>query len=195
MRPLRDRVTRLGRTPNLPTRTVRMLMCWEEDGRQLEVWWQVVTGGAYVWLEAPWGRRHVRGRYIPGDGRSGVSRGEAEALAMKYLKSALGGKNAVAVDSKNSDPWLEAFAPAVTEFVTLTKGVDGKQRQTSSLTVFYEEGLCKVCLTERDYDQSLWASGPTLKEALEALELRLTAPVVEWRRKKTPPQNRGAKHK
>lgn len=85
--------------------------------------------------------------------------------------------------------WLAKAMPAVHEFLTVAVMPSGEVRQTSTLSVFVDDGIFKVCLHERDMECTLWASGDGLEEALEVLEERLTAPVVEWRRKggKAPP--------
>lgn len=61
---------------------------------------------------------------------------------------------------------------------------EGKERRssTASLTVFCEDGMWKVVLGDRAEGRKLWASGPAFADAIAALEERLNAPVVEWRR-------------
>lgn len=195
MRPFRERLRPSGRMPAGATRTVRYVceVLWR--GRECGVWWQEVPNGAYLWVEDPWGKRHRLGWYVPGDGRRGLTRSAVEEMLMRYLKSALKGANGQTTLSQCQDDWLGKFAPALAEFCTCPKGPDGKERETSTLTVFYEDGQCKVCLGERNYNLSLWASGATLMEALMALEARLTAPVVEWRSRgqKNGPKRHGAK--
>lgn len=79
--------------------------------------------------------------------------------------------------------WLSKSCPAVHEYLTVTVLPSGETRQPSTLTIFTEGGLFKCCLTEKDADALLFASGPGLEEALDNLEERLTAPAVDWRRK------------
>lgn len=72
--------------------------------------------------------------------------------------------------------------PAITEFLTVSVLGDGQTRTPSSITMFFEEGLFKLCLSERDRNLTLWATGPTLQDAFKTLEGRLSSPRPEWRR-------------
>lgn len=107
-------------------------------------------------------------------------------MAVKYLKAALAAAGKGSAGKEPSDPELAKRCPAVAEFMTSLTGPTGESRQTSTLTVFTDSDGWKVCLNERDAELSLWAVGTSLMGALEALEERLTAPVVEWRRKTGP---------
>lgn len=79
--------------------------------------------------------------------------------------------------------WLAKSCPALHEYLTVTVLPSGETRQCSTVTIFVEGGLFKACLTEKDADALLFASGPGLEECLDNLEERLTAPAVDWRRK------------
>jgi hypothetical protein len=76
--------------------------------------------------------------------------------------------------------FLEAW-PGLWELMTETKYPDGKDRERSSLTVFIEEGSFKLCISERTRELSCWATGPTFKRALDALEGRVVSDSPEWR--------------
>jgi len=104
-------------------------------------------------------------------------------LGSKWIKAALGSASVTGPSGAAHDAVLADAYPAVHEFLTDTTGPDGKGRQTSTLMLFVEPPLWKLCLNERDAGLSLWASGESLDQALVNLEERLTAPVVEWRRK------------
>jgi len=104
-------------------------------------------------------------------------------LTSKWIAQALGSASAAAAGGAAHDAVLSDSYPAVHEFMTSVEGPEGKARQTSTLMVFVEPPLWKICLNERDAGLSLWASGETLDQALQNLEERLTAPVVEWRRR------------
>jgi len=80
-------------------------------------------------------------------------------------------------------PWLAKTCPALHEFLTVAILPDGSFRQVSTLTLFVEDGQFKLCLSEKEHDCTLFASGECLESVLECLEERLTAPVVDWRRK------------
>lgn len=87
----------------------------------------------------------------------------------------------------------DAFAkkyPALTEFLTVSVLPDGQLRQPSSLTLFCEESVFKLCLSERDRGLTLWATGDTLLDALKQLEGRLASPKPEWRKGRSKGQQR-----
>lgn len=67
----------------------------------------------------------------------------------------------------------------------LTMLVDpGGERQTSTLTIFAEEGQWKVCLSDRETGMVLFRSGETLFATLDALEKACTSGRADWRAKK-----------
>lgn len=79
--------------------------------------------------------------------------------------------------------WLSKSCPAVHEYLTVGVLPSGEVRQPSTLTFFVEGNLFKCCLHEKDANANLFASGTGLEECLDNLEERLTAAVVDWRRK------------
>lgn len=60
----------------------------------------------------------------------------------------------------------------------------GDPRQTSSLTLFAEDGLFKVCLSEKAEGLVAFCSGDGLFAVLDALEGQLTDGSVDWRKAK-----------
>lgn len=80
------------------------------------------------------------------------------------------------------DDLLMQQYPAMLEYLTLGVWGDGSARERSTLLVLWEEGVWKVCLNDRACGRSLWASGATCNDALEALEARLTDPAADWRK-------------
>lgn len=105
--------------------------------------------------------------------------GDPMAKFLKQVKSAL--KLDPNAKFAARDEEFEKDHPAITEFMTLRKGDDGKVRKTASLLVFCEDGLWKCCLSEREEELTLWASSDTLAGLLEALEATLQAPAPQWR--------------
>jgi len=77
---------------------------------------------------------------------------------------------------------LAAMHPALWEHLSETSWGSGKTRVTSTLMVFVEEGLVKLCLHDRALGRSCWLSGPTLTKVLVSLDLALQGDTVEWRR-------------
>lgn len=76
--------------------------------------------------------------------------------------------------------FLEAY-PALWEYLTVGKWEDGTPRQRSTITFFYEDGLWKACLNDRDGSRSLFVSCPIWNDVLRALERASTDPAAPWR--------------
>lgn len=71
--------------------------------------------------------------------------------------------------------------PTLVEYLSCSAWDDGSERERSTLSVFIEEGRVKVCLNDREFERSLYASGDTLAGVLAALEKALAADACEWR--------------
>jgi len=71
--------------------------------------------------------------------------------------------------------------PGVREMLVENRFPDGGARQTSTLLLFVEHGVVKVCLNDRDQGCSAWASGSSVGDCLEALEMGLQADSLQWR--------------
>lgn len=85
-----------------------------------------------------------------------------------------------------SDSELEKECPTLTAFLTYT-GEPGKRvRKTATVTVFFEDGVFKAAMKDREEERSLWASSDTLAGLWGGLEERLNAEPVEWRRAAGP---------
>lgn len=67
------------------------------------------------------------------------------------------------------------------EFLSVTV-IDGKPRQTSTMSLWVSEGDITLCLNERDAGLSMYSGGSTLEEALESLERKLNSESPEWRK-------------
>ena len=71
--------------------------------------------------------------------------------------------------------------PLLWEMLTATRYPDGSARRTSSLTIFVDEGMCKVCLNDRDNGLTGWSAARDVLEALGSMEGALAADTVGWR--------------
>lgn len=71
--------------------------------------------------------------------------------------------------------------PALMEYLTAASYPDGAPRETSTVMLFCDGGVFKACLNDREAQRSLWASGPSFLDALEALEAMLSTGTGEWR--------------
>jgi hypothetical protein len=95
------------------------------------------------------------------------------------------------------DPKLAGIIPAVVEYMTERITEEGKPRVTSTLGVSCEDGVWKVCLTDRGassdkFDYKIWKSAETLEAALKAIDADLRSGSAEWRKfPKWSPQKRG----
>lgn len=88
------------------------------------------------------------------------------------------------------DSTARAVFPAVYEHCTGETWDDGSPRTTSSLLVFYEAGLWKVCLNDRATERTGWATGVTPEAALESLERMLASDGMDWRKSKAASRKR-----
>ena len=74
--------------------------------------------------------------------------------------------------------------PALGEYLTLTTCDDGSVRQTSTVLLFQEDGLIKLCINDRDLSRSAFVSGHDLESAFQKLEEGLVTGDLDWRLKK-----------
>ena len=112
------------------------------------------------------------------DGRLGWSK-----TIMGFIEKALPSAKAAGSTVAAKCAWLAKQCPALHEFLTVSVLPGGETRTPSTVTIFTEGGLFKACLSEKDADVNLFASGEGLEACLDNLEERLTAQVVDWRRK------------
>ena len=111
---------------------------------------------------------------------------------LKRLKEAVArpGNAPAATDAE----WQKLY-PAIVEYMTLVMDDDKQQRQTSTLLLFAEGRVWKACLGDRETELSLWASGESVAELLEALEAMLESSTPGWRSKgkRIPKKGEGGK--
>ena len=77
---------------------------------------------------------------------------------------------------------LSSAYPALWEHLSETAWESGAPRTTSTLTIFVEEGLVKLCLRDRAAGRTAWASGKSMVKAWMALEAALEDDSAEWRK-------------
>lgn len=77
------------------------------------------------------------------------------------------------------DPILGPF-PVLAAFLT-TDVMDGKKRETATLTMSVASDGVKLCLKDRATGLICWHTGDTFTESLAALEARLAEGTAEWR--------------
>jgi len=71
--------------------------------------------------------------------------------------------------------------PTLYAFLTDRTWDDGKPRVTSTLLIFLEHDVLRICINDRDSNRSAFITGQTIEEALTSLEARLCAETLEWR--------------
>lgn len=76
--------------------------------------------------------------------------------------------------------------PNLWDHMTAVSYDDGSPREVSTLTVFVEGRIVKVCLNDRAVSRSLFTSGASIKECLESVEKALRSDAgADWRPWKT----------
>lgn len=170
--------------------------CWRVDVAVLWVdgvryyanlWWTMDEAGlvARAWdREAP-----VRMAPVPRWWVTQFLWGNEGGVAMAFLKRAVAGEGEKRVSaSKEATTWATKH-PALYEYMTSVTYPDGGQRKTSTLLLFWEDGIWKGCLKDRDAGRSLWVTAGSPQEVLSDLEATLQSDVAEWRKDKdwTPP--------
>jgi len=78
-------------------------------------------------------------------------------------------------------PLLMGWAPTVCEWLTASHYDDGELRETSTLGLFVDCGVLKLCLNDRDQFRTLYVTSDSLEGALLALEAALRGSTPDWR--------------
>jgi hypothetical protein len=92
-----------------------------------------------------------------------------------------------------SDTEFALLYPILAGFLTEIPGGLPATARTATLTIFAEDGVFKVRLSDRNTHYDLWASGVSVTEALKALERLFDEPVIPWRRNRFTAANTKAK--
>lgn len=71
--------------------------------------------------------------------------------------------------------------PYLFEHMTMTVWEGGGGRETSSLTLFFDEGKLKLCLHDRDAGRVAFVAAYSPEEAFRAMEEGLLAGLLDWR--------------
>ena len=80
------------------------------------------------------------------------------------------------------DDEFAAQYPTVTEYLSTVKYDDGSPRSPSALSLFLEDGMCKLALNDKDCKRSLYVASDTFVGALALMESALAAPNPPWRK-------------
>lgn len=71
--------------------------------------------------------------------------------------------------------------PALLEFLTASRWPDGVPRQPGTLLMFFDQGKCKACLSDRDQSLVGFVTADGLADAILTVEHVLAAGEVDWR--------------
>lgn len=80
-----------------------------------------------------------------------------------------------------SDRGLESEFPTLYEYLTSRNWADGSARLTTTLLIFVDNGVLRVCVNDRDNNRSAFVTATTLAAALASIETRLCGETMEWR--------------
>ncbi len=75
-------------------------------------------------------------------------------------------------------------APVLGAYMTADAWPNGVVREHSSLIILVQDGMFKVCLSDKSTNMSLWSSCKSFDEVLEAVECRLTDESPDWRKQR-----------
>jgi len=130
--------------------------------------------------------RTVRRGYVIPPGKVGrtdkeqlVITGDAMVLVRPNTKL-----NGDAIEPLLEDSDFTAMLPHLAEHLILTKYSDNSPRQTSTLLIFVDQGVLKLCLSDREVGRSCFVTGKTFEEALRKLDEGLKDDTVDWRTKR-----------
>jgi predicted RNase H-like HicB family nuclease len=101
---------------------------------------------------------------------------------MRFVRKVAHGRNGAPVDPQRLLGLTFGPLAALGEYLTLEVWEDGTARRTSTLLMFIEDGVWKVCLRDRANSRTLWRAGESPEEALAALEAALEGDATDWRR-------------
>jgi len=118
--------------------------------------------------------------------------GEKEALVSYIRKAVKSLERTAMAASEEAQKWASEHE-AIMEYMTTEELPEGGSRTTSMLCVFYENGLFKVALQDRQEGLSLWSAAQSIPEAISALETRLRAGDGDWRPMRGQQQQKGRK--
>jgi len=93
------------------------------------------------------------------------------------------GERSGPVEAKFNDADFSSTYPLLTEHLRDAQYGDGSPRTTSTLLVFFELGVLRLCLNDRDNNRSVFFTGETMEAGLVSLENALAENRVDWRQR------------
>lgn len=107
--------------------------------------------------------------------------GDVKVYLMGLMKKYREGKPVGSVSKAAADDVVGEGRPVLAQFLTEKLWDDGTPRQTSTLTLFCEDGTIKGSLNDRDTGRVLWASARDLGGLLDVMEELLNVENTPWR--------------
>lgn len=163
-----------------------MRSVWNQEGRggdeaELLVRFRETSVGLSVTVFHFWSKWILGGAVVPLDYWGAMDYQQRKECVMSFFK-----KPPIVADSKGDgadpcDDKMKKNYPTLWEYLSSSSWPDGEVRKRSSLVVFCQDGMVKMCLGDKNIDVQLWAASPTFLGALEAMEGRLTEDRPEWR--------------
>lgn len=80
--------------------------------------------------------------------------------------------------------------PRLWEFIAWRQYEDGEKRVPGSVSLFWQDGGFKVCLSDKDSGSVAFIWGPDPVETLFAAEAALEGGTLDWRASQPPPKKR-----
>lgn len=108
----------------------------------------------------------------------------------------VGDATSKAISTQSLQTADEAFHkayPALAEFLSLEEWEPGTERQRGTLTLFWEDGLFKASVNDRDAEQVAFVTKRAFKGLLEAIEKGLVAGSLDWRKSWQKGKGKGRK--
>jgi len=83
--------------------------------------------------------------------------------------------------------------PHIWDYLTAPRYSDTKElRQTSTLLLFNDSGVLKLCFSDKDNNRTVFMTGETVEELFTNLEVALESDTAEWRTSRSA--NHGSKN-
>lgn len=76
--------------------------------------------------------------------------------------------------------WAKGL-PALSEFLSEARWDDGSPRVTGSITLFCDDGVWKLCLSDKDAGRVAFVSAGTPTEVFAAADKALQSSSLDWR--------------
>lgn len=126
----------------------------------------------------------VRLLYGRSDVQGVLGTGEVTREVCEMLRKVTAEERAKRASVRPNDAELEKRYPTVWQYLVADSYPDGQVRQRSTIMLITEGDVVKLCLNDRDNNQSLWVTGSSLGATLKALEAAVTSEVAPWRENK-----------